>query len=236
MSLSDRVLVIDDDVAVHEVIHAYLEREGYIVYSATTGGEGLEITRLKQPALVILDLMLPDITGTEVCADIRTRSDVPILMLTARSSLEERVEGFSEGADDYLVKPFSPRELVVRVKALLRRAGGSRAPLGQDLSFDNGRLRIDTVRHEISIGGMSREVTPSEYKLLLALAQDPGRAYSRLELINRVQGYDFAGYERTVDAHVKNLRRKIEENPARPRYIETVRGVGYRLGADPDRG
>jgi DNA-binding response OmpR family regulator len=233
--MSDRVLLIDDDVAVHEIVRTYLEREGYIVYAAMTGLDGLEISRLKQPALVVLDLMLPDLSGDRVCAEIRARSDVPILMLTARSSLEERVEGFSVGADDYLVKPFSPRELVVRVKALLRRASGSQSPLGQDLSFDNGRLRIDTVRHEISIGGIAREVTPSEYKLLLALAQYPGRAYSRLELINRVQGYDFAGYERTVDAHVKNLRRKIEDDPGRPRYIQTVRGVGYRLGADPDR-
>lgn len=233
--MSDRVLVIDDDVAVHELVRAYLEREGHIVYSAMNGEDGLDITRLKQPALVILDFMLPDMTGDRVCVEIRSRSDVPVLMLTARSSLDERVEGFAVGADDYLVKPFSPRELVVRVKALLRRAGGSQAPLGQSLSFDSGRLRIDTVRHEISIGGTSREVTPSEYKLLLALAQYPGRAYSRLELINRVQGYDFAGYERTVDAHVKNLRRKIEDDPAKPQYVQTVRGVGYRLGADPDR-
>ena len=233
--MTERVLLIDDDVAVHEILRTYLEREGYIVYGATNGADGLDISRLKQPALVILDLMLPDITGDEVCAEIRSRSDVPILMLTARSSLEERVEGFAVGADDYLVKPFSPRELVVRVKALLRRSTGGQAPLGQDLSFDNGQLRIDTVRHEVRIGGATREVTPSEYKLLLALAQYPGRAYSRFELINRVQGFDFAGYERTVDAHVKNLRRKLGEDPARPRYIQTVRGVGYRLGAERDR-
>ena len=233
--MTERVLLIDDDVAVHEILRTYLEREGYIVYGATNGADGLDISRLKQPALVILDLMLPEITGDEVCAELRSRSDVPILMLTARSSLEERVEGFAVGADDYLVKPFSPRELVVRVKALLRRSTGGQAPLGQDLSFDNGRLRIDTVRHEVKIGGATREVTPSEYKLLLALAQYPGRAYSRFELINRVQGFDFAGYERTVDAHVKNLRRKLGEDPARPRYIQTVRGVGYRLGAERDR-
>ena len=231
----DRVLIVDDDVAVHEIVRAYLEREGYIVYSATTGTDGLEISRLKQPALVILDLMLPDITGDQVCAELRSRSDVPIVMLTARSTLEERIEGFSVGADDYLAKPFSPRELVVRVKALLRRARSTHAPLGEELSFDEGRLRIDTVRYEISVEDTARVVTPSEFKLLLALAQYPGRAYSRLELINRVQGYDFAGYERTVDAHVKNLRRKIEADPTQPRYVQTVRGVGYRLGIGRDR-
>jgi DNA-binding response OmpR family regulator len=233
--MSDRVLIIDDDVAVHEIVRAYLEREGYIVYSATTGIDGLEITRLKQPALVVLDLMLPDIAGDQVCTELRSRSDVPIVMLTARSTLEQRIAGFSVGADDYLAKPFSPRELVVRVKALLRRARSMHAPLGGELSFDDGRLRIDTVRYEISVEGAPRVVTPSEYKLLLALAQYPGRAYSRLELINRVQGYDFAGYERTVDAHVKNLRRKIEPDPTQPRYVQTVRGVGYRLGIGRDR-
>jgi len=227
--MHERILVIDDDPSVHEVVRAYLERDGYIVYSAMSGQDGLDLTHLKQPALIILDMMIPDMSGEQICADVRRRSDVPIIMLTARGSAEERVAGFALGADDYLVKPFSPRELVARVKVMLKRAGNGNAPLGQTMTFDGGMLQIDTVRHEVTVDGKVRDLTPSEYKLLLALAQFPGRVYSRFELINRVQGHDFAGYERTVDAHVKNLRRKIEPDPANPRYVQTVRGVGYRL-------
>jgi DNA-binding response OmpR family regulator len=228
--MHERILVVDDDPSVHEVVRAYLERDGYIVYSAMSGQEGLDLTQLKQPSLIVLDLMLPDVGGEQICADVRRRSDVPILMLSAVGSPEDRVAGFALGADDYLVKPYSPRELVARIKALLRRSGTGESPLGRTLTFDDGRLEIDTVRHEVAVEGEVKELTHSEYKLLLALAQYPGRVYSRYELVNRVQGHDFAGYERTVDAHVKNLRRKIEKDPAKPRYIETVRGVGYRLG------
>jgi DNA-binding response OmpR family regulator len=227
----ERILVIDDDASVHDVVRAYLERDGYIVYSAMSGQDGLDLTRLKQPSLIVLDLMLPDLGGEQICADVRRRSDVPIIMLTAVGSPEERVAGFALGADDYLVKPFSPRELVARVKALLRRAGGGRAPLGGSLSFDDGALRIDTVRHEVVVNGRLQDLTPTEFNLLLALSQHPGRVYSRLELVNRLQGHDFDGYERTIDAHVKNLRRKVERDPAHPHYVQTVRGVGYRLGA-----
>jgi DNA-binding response OmpR family regulator len=230
--MHERILLIDDDPAVHEVVRAYLEREGYIVYSAMTGKEGLELTRLKQPSMIVLDRMLPDIGGTEICSDVRRRSDVPILMLTAMRSVEERVAGFTLGADDYLVKPFSPRELVVRIKALLRRSGDGQTPLGRTMSFDDGKLQIDTVRHEVTVDGTVCELTPTEYKLLLTLAQYPGRVYSRYELINRIQGHDFAGYERTVDAHVKNLRRKLEPDARQLRYVQTVRGVGYRLGTE----
>jgi DNA-binding response OmpR family regulator len=231
--LHQRILVIDDDPSVHDIVRAYLEREGYLVYSATNGRDGLDLTHLKQPALIVLDLNLPDVKGDQICTDVRLRSDVPILMLTAAGGLDDRVAGFAIGADDYLVKPFSPRELVARVQALLRRAGSGQTPLGRKLSFDQGALEIDTVRHEVAVEGTVRDLTPSEYKLLFALAQYPGRVYSRFELINRMQGHDFAGYERTVDAHVKNLRRKVEPDPSRPRYVQTVRGVGYRLGADP---
>jgi DNA-binding response OmpR family regulator len=231
--MHERILLIDDDPSVHEVVRAYLERDGYIVYSALTGQEGLELTQFRQPALIVLDLMLPDVSGEQICTDVRRRSDVPILMLTARGNADERVAGFGIGADDYLVKPFSPREVVARIKALLRRSADGQAPLGKTLSFDGGVLQIDTLRHEVAVHGEVRQLTPSEYKLLLALAQYPGRVYSRYELINRVQGYDFAGYERTVDAHVKNLRRKIEPDPSEPRFVLTVRGVGYRLGTTP---
>jgi len=228
--VNERILIIDDEASIHEVVRAYLEREGFIVYGATDGRQGLELALSKDPQLVVLDLMLPDLSGEEICRQLRDRSDVAILMLTAKSTEDQRVAGLGLGADDYLTKPFSPRELVARVKAILRRTGKGEAPLGELYRFDEGRLELDTVRHEVRLGGEPVDLTPSEYKLLLALAQYPGRAYSRFELINRVQGHDFEGYERTIDAHVKNLRRKIESDHAKPRYVETVPGVGYRLG------
>ena len=228
--MNERILIIDDEPWVHEVVRAYLERDGFIVYGASDGREGLDVALTKRPDLVVLDLMLPDLSGEEVCRQLRERSDVAILMLTAKSGEEERIAGLGLGADDYLTKPFSPRELVARVKAVLRRTGGGEMPLVELLRFDGGRLEIDSVRHEVRVAGEPVDVTPSEYKLLLALAQYPGRAYSRFELINRVQGHDFEGYERTIDAHVKNLRRKIEPDSAKPHYVETVHGIGYRLG------
>jgi DNA-binding response OmpR family regulator len=228
--MNERILIIDDERSIHEVVRAYLEREGFIVYGACDGREGLKLALSKRPQLVVLDLMLPDISGEEICRRLRDRSDVAILMLTAKSSEDQRVEGLQLGADDYLTKPFSPRELVARVKAVLRRTGKGEMPLVELLRFDSGRLQIDSVRHEVRVAGEPVDLTPSEYKLLLALAQYPGRAYSRLELVNRVEGYDFEGYERTIDAHVKNLRHKIESDPHRPRYVQTVPGIGYRLG------
>jgi DNA-binding response OmpR family regulator len=177
---------------------------------------------------VVLDLMLPDRSGEDVCREIRERSDVPILMLTAKASEDERVAGLALGADDYLTKPFSPRELVARVRAILRRTQ-IETPLVELLSFDDGALEIDTVQHEVRRDGEPVELTPNEYKLLQTLARYPGRVYSRFELINHVQGYEYEGYERTIDAHVKNLRKKIEPDPKRPRYVETVFGAGYRL-------
>ena len=228
--MNERILIIDDEPSIHEVVRAYLERDGFIVYRASDGRAGLELAMSKRPQLVVLDLMLPDISGEEICRQLRERSDVAILMLTAKSTEDQRVEGLQLGADDYLTKPFSPRELVARVKAVLRRTGTGEMPLVELLRFDSGRLEIDSVRHEVRIAGEPVDLTPSEYKLLLALAQYPGRAYSRFELINRVQGHDFEGYERTIDAHVKNLRHKIEPDPHKPHYVETVQGIGYRLG------
>ncbi len=229
--MNERIFIVDDEASTHEVVRAYLEHDGFIVYSAQNGREGLELALTKRPALIVLDLMLPDVSGEEICRRVRDRSDVPILMLTAKSSEDERVAGLGLGADDYLVKPFSPRELVARIKAILRRSAGAETPLVAQLRFDEGRLVIDSVLHEVLVDGDRVDLTATEYRLLSALAQYPGRPYSRFELINRVQGHDFEGYERTIDAHVKNLRHKIERDPRRPRYIETVHGVGYRLGA-----
>jgi DNA-binding response OmpR family regulator len=229
VSDNNKIVVIDDEPSVREVVQAYLEKNGYNVVVDASGSEGLSLAERIQPALIVLDLMLPDVSGEEICTEVRSRSDVPILMLTAKASEEERVAGLVSGADDYLVKPFSPRELVARVRAVLRRTQSVEAPLVEALSFDEGRLTIDTVRHEVRRDGSAVDLTPNEYKLLLTLARYPGRVYSRFELINRVQGYDYAGYERTIDVHVKNLRKKIEPDPARPRYVETVIGMGYRL-------
>jgi len=224
-----KVVVIDDEASVREVVRGYLERDGYLVYLAGNGGEGLALAARIKPGLIVLDLMLPDVTGEEICREIRSRSDVPILMLTAKSAEEERIGGLTLGADDYLTKPFSPRELVARVRAILRRSSGAETPLVEKLSFDDGHLVVDTVEHEVLVGGEPVDLTPNEYKLLVTLARYPGRVYSRFELINHVQGYDFEGYERTIDVHVKNLRRKIEPDPRHPRYVETVFGTGYRL-------
>ena len=228
-TINKKVVVIDDEPSVQDVVRGYLEKDGYLVYVAGNGREGLALAERTKPGLVVLDLMLPDLPGEEIAGEIRARSDMPILMLTAKASEDERVDGLALGADDYLVKPFSPRELVARVRAILRRTQGTETPLVETLSFDEGRLTIDTVAHEVRRDGELVELTPNEYKLLTTLARYPGRVYSRFELINHVQGYDYEGYERTIDAHVKNLRKKIEPGPKHPRYVETVFGTGYRL-------
>lgn len=229
MSGQQRIVVIDDEESVRDVVKAYLEKDGFAVFTAASGRDGLALAERTSPDLIVLDLMLPDVSGEEICAEVRGRSDVPIVMLTAKAGEEERIAGLTSGADDYLVKPFSPRELVARVHAVLRRSGSVETPLVELLRFDEGRLEIDTVKHAVLRDGRPVDLTPNEYKLLLALARYPGRAYTRFELVDRVQGYDYEGYERTIDVHVKNLRKKIEPDPSSPRYIETVTGVGYRL-------
>jgi DNA-binding response OmpR family regulator len=196
------------------------------------GRDGLALAQAMPPSLVVLDLMLPDLSGEQVCAELRRTSDVAIVMVTAKSAEDERIRGLDLGADDYLVKPFSPRELVARVRALLRRTGARPAVVEQVLRFDGGRLCLDPERHQAVVDGRPVELTPSEFKLLLALARSPGRVFSRFELVNRVQGHDYEGYERTIDAHVKNLRRKIESDVGNPRYVQTVHGVGYRLATN----
>ena len=227
--INKKVVIVDDDASVQEVVRGYLEKDGYLVFLAGTAREGLAVAERVKPGLIVLDLMLPDRSGEEVAAEIRDRSDVPILMLTAKASEDERVAGLALGADDYLTKPFSPRELVARVRAILRRTQGGEQPLVPVMQFDDGALEVDTVAHEVRRDGELVELTPNEYKLLVTLARYPGRVYSRFELINHVQGYEYEGYERTIDAHVKNLRKKIEPDPKRPRYVETVFGTGYRL-------
>ena len=229
---SATVLVVDDERKIRDLVRAYLERDGYAVLLADSGQVALQVAARVRPDLVVLDLMLPDLTGEEVARSLRTISEVPIVMLTAKTAEEDRVAGLRMGADDYLVKPFSPRELVARVEAVLRRARGGAGDAG--LSFDHGRLVIDREAREVYLDGERPVLTRSEFDLLHALATRPGRVWSRYELVTRVQGYDYEGYERTIDAHVKNLRRKLGEDPRHPHYVLTVPGVGYKLGVKLD--
>ena len=232
--MTSTVLVVEDETKLRELLRSYLEREGMAVLSTASGSEAVALARRGQPDLVLLDLGLPDVPGEDVVQELRAFSDVPILMLTAKASERERIQGLELGADDYMTKPFSPRELILRAKAILRR-GRDSVTHGQPSSFGEGQLVIDEVRREVIIdGNKTVGVTPTEWGLLVALATAPGRVYSRFELINRIRGYEFDGYERTVDSHVKNLRHKIERDPGSPRIIETVLGGGYRLGLSPD--
>jgi two-component system response regulator RegX3 len=218
---SPRVLLVEDERAIRDAVAAYLEREGYWVTSVGDGQAALDAAARKHFDLVVLDLNLPKVPGEEVCRRIRDASDVPIIMLTAKGAEEERVHGFVIGADDYLVKPFSPRELVARVRALLRRAHAE--------SDEHDGLVIDLPTHRVHLDGREIELTASEYKLLVTLARYPGRVYPRMELVEKVLGYDFEGYERAVDSHVKNLRSKLDDDAREPRFIHTVTGVGYRF-------
>ncbi len=226
------VLVVDDERKIRGVVGSYLEHDGYAVLQADTGQRALEAVTRGAPDLVVLDLMLPDLAGEEVARSIRTVSQVPIIMLTAKADADDRVAGLRLGADDYVVKPFSPRELVARVEAVLRRAKGTAGT--EVLMFEAGGMRIDRDQREVSVDGHEVELTRSEFDLLAVLALAPGRVHSRYELITRVQGYDYEGYERTVDAHVKNLRKKLGDDPRNPRFITTVTGVGYKLTASFD--
>ncbi len=221
-----RVLVVDDEKKIVESCRLYLEHAGFEVACAYNGAQALEEARAAPPDLVVLDLMLPRVDGLEVCRRLRAESDVPILMLTARATEEDKLLGLGLGADDYLTKPFSPRELVARVRAILRRA----PPAGVPLRF--GRLEIDVERHEARLDGRPVALTPREFDLLLVLARAPGRAFSRARLVEAAFGADSEVLERTVDAHVMNLRRKIEDGPAAPRFVVTVPGVGYRFEGD----
>jgi two-component system, OmpR family, alkaline phosphatase synthesis response regulator PhoP len=226
------ILIVDDDQHIREVVRFALQKAGHGVREAADGEAALRAIAEREPDLIVLDIVMPEQDGLSTCRAIRARSRLPIIFLSSRDEELDRVLGLELGGDDYMSKPFSPRELVARVKALLRRGSGE--VMSRDLlTFDDGVLEIDAVRHEVRVGGRRCDVTPSEYKLLMALADRPGRVYSRAELAYRARGHDFVGYERTVDAHIKNLRRKIEEDPANPRYVETVRGVGYRLGVEP---
>jgi DNA-binding response OmpR family regulator len=228
--VSRSILVVDDEPGIIEIASAYLRQDGFTVRTATTGRRALDAVATQPPDLIVLDLMLPDISGAAVCASLRRSTAVPILMLTAQAAESDRLRGLALGADDYLVKPFSPRELVARVRAILRRASGSPDPPADLLVLDGGRLEVDLAAHEARLAGEVIPLTATEFRLLAALSRQPRRVFSRFELLQVMQGPDVEGFERTVDVHVMRLRRKMDEAaPGTADYITTVYGVGYRL-------
>jgi DNA-binding response OmpR family regulator len=224
-----RVLIVDDEPNIREVVGLYLSRDGHDVVSATDGEEALAVFRESEPDLVVLDLMLPKLSGLEVCRRMRAVRKVPLIMLTARGEEEERVLGLSLGADDYVTKPFSPRELAARVAAVLRRVEESSGPTGREvLSFEG--LRVDPNTHEVLVDGEPATLTAREFDLLYHMASTPGRVYTRDQLMETVWGYTFSADTHTVTVHMRRLREKVEPDPAKPRYLQTVWGVGYKFG------
>jgi len=224
------ILVVDDEHKIVKLVRDYLEQAGFSVVVAEDGQQAIHVFRTERPNLVILDLGLPGLDGLEVTRIMRRESNVPIIMLTARVDETDKLIGLELGADDYVTKPFSPRELVARVRVVLRRTEGTSGEPEQTITA--GDVTIDVGRRSVAVGGKQVDLTPTEFDLLVALARDPGRVLSRLQLLDSVQGYAYEGYERTIDAHIKNLRQKIEPDPRKPRYVLTVYGVGYRFRAD----
>jgi len=226
----DKILIVEDDPNLLSTLKYNLQKEGYSVSTATDGIEALETARRGKPDLVILDIMLPGISGFEVCRILRTEMTVPILMLTAKAEETDKIVGLEIGADDYMAKPFSMRELLARVRAILRRAKMTEPPLTDDRALLKiNDIEIDIARHKASLGGAALELTPKEFDLLAFLASNKGFVFNRERLLEKVWGYDFAGDTRTVDVHVRWLRQKIETDPQRPRHLITVRGAGYKL-------
>ncbi|HWQ12627.1 MAG TPA: response regulator transcription factor [Roseiflexaceae bacterium] len=228
-----RILVVEDDRKTAELVRMYLERDGHQVLTAHDGRQALDAARQRRPDLIVLDLMLPGVDGLDVCRILRAESQVPIIMLTARTTEEDTLLGLDLGADDYVAKPFSPSVLAARVRSVLRRTAAAQERAPTELRC--GELLIDTAGHEVRLRGELLRLTPKEFRLLETLARAPGRAFSRLELLEQVFGFDYEGLDRTVDVHVMNVRKKIEDDPAHPRYIQTVYGVGYKF-AEPESG
>lgn len=228
------VLVIEDEPKLRELLRGYLERDGLTVHSSDRGADAMTMVRAGAPELVILDLGLPDVSGETVARELR-KAGIRILMLTAKADEEDRIRGFEVGADDYVTKPFSPRELVLRVRAVMRRGDAGARVEDARRSFGDGLLVLDESRRQAIVRGQAVELTATEWSLLVALSDGAGRVYSRAELINRVRGHEVYRYDRGIDSHVKNLRRKIERDPHRPEIVLTLLGTGYRLGLDADR-
>lgn len=228
------VLIVEDDTKLARIVKAYLEGADFRTVHASTVREALQKAEAEIPLAVILDLGLPDGSGEELCQSLKELGDFPVIMLTAKSSEDERIAGFALGADDYMVKPASPRELVCRLKAVLKRYAAGSSSVDNVTSFNSGALILNSVRHQISRDGHPLSVTPTEFKLLHVLATSPGRTFTRDELVSRALGYHFEGYDRSIDAHIKNLRHKIEKDPRSPEYLKTVYGVGYLFAGERD--
>jgi len=224
------ILVVDDEVKITEVIKSYLETAGYPVICAHNGANALSLLEKSSAALIILDLMLPDISGEDVCKSIRKKSNVPIIMLTAKVEDADIINGLGIGADDYLTKPFSPKQLVARVEAVLRRTSAEPSALMSAFLFDDGSLVIDGLRHEVRKNGQIVPLTPNEYNLLLTMAKYPSKAFTREELIRLALGDDYEGFDRVIDTHIKNIRQKLGDDSRTPHYILTLHGTGYRFG------
>jgi DNA-binding response OmpR family regulator len=225
---SRTILVVDDDVKTVELVKLYLNRDGYKVITSYDGLDALNLARKSHPDLIVLDLMLPGCNGLEICRKLKDESDVPIIMLTARTTEDDKLRGLNLGADDYMTKPFSPRELAARVRAVIRRLPEETLQRGP-VEIKRGAITLNFLNREASVSGKTLQLTPSEFKLLGVLAREPGRVFSRQQLIEMVFGYDFEGFDRTVDVHILNLRRKIEPDPDHPRYIKTIYGAGYKF-------
>jgi len=219
------ILVVDDDARTVDLVKLYLERDGYNVITAYEGREAVAKFRQNNPNLVVLDLMLPGLDGMEICRILREESDVPIIMLTARTRDEDKLDGLDTGADDYVTKPFSPGELAARVRAIFRRLPSERGPA----QIRHGNLLMNFLKREVYLDDRRINLTAVEFKLLAAFLKEPGRVFDRMELIDKAFGYDFEGFDRAIDVHIFNLRRKLEPNPKRPEYIKTVYGAGYKL-------
>ncbi|MHB8170733.1 MAG: response regulator [Thermincolia bacterium] len=230
MSKLTTVLVVDDETKITAVVKSYLDSSGYRVFCTHGGKQALNIFNAVKPDLIILDLMLPDMSGEDICGEIRKVSKVPIIMLSAKSQEDDMLTGLDLGADDYITKPFSPRELMGRVRAVLRRYEDNSGVIAEILSFDDGYLVINNTSHEVKANGNLVSLTPNEYKILLTLCKNPNKVYSREELVTLAFGYDYEGQDRAIDTHVKNLRVKIEKDNKRPQLILTVHGVGYKFG------
>lgn len=224
--MQERILVVDDEAKIVQLARDYLERDGFRVISAGDGVTALAMARREKPDLVVLDLMLPGMDGWEVCRALRREADTPIIMLTARAEESDQIVGLELGADDYVTKPFSPRALVARVRAVLRRAQGS---VKTPNRIEQGGLIIDLAGHSVELDGEELHLTPNEFRLLATLAQHPGQTLSREQLLDELHGAAYNRFDRSVDSHVKNLRRKLEVDLAQPRFIETVYGIGYRF-------